>query len=159
MKQQSAHITSTKTPSQYSLNPRKSWLNYRLGDGVRGYDHIASDTERICKDYPGTILCEYLQRTTQKGDVSILRDIVRDWSAGKWKFLKKPVVNSTVVHLRLGDGLCRCNDLRAKCEGGNTTLPNCWENEGDCYKSSTDVLCAYPREYYEPVLQRIYWSL
>ena len=152
-------LTPTKSPSQYSLNPRRNWYPYRLGDGVKRYDRFISDKVQVCRQFPGTILCEYLQRTAKKRDVSVLLDIVRDWSAGKWKFLKKPGVNSIVLHLRLGDGLCRCHDDRVRCKASNKTLPNCWENVGSCYTSSGNLLYAYPKEYYELVAKDLLESV
>ena len=127
--------------------------SYRLGDGVKGYDSKTSDKEQVCKRFPDTILCEYLQRTEEKGDISILQDIVRDWSAGKWNYLEKPGVNSTVMHLRLGDGLCQYLDNRSRCKRSNSSyIPSCWEIEGDCTRNVRGAFYAYPRDFYKPVV-------
>ena len=42
-----------------------------------------------------------------------------------------PAADEIVVHLRLGDGLCAQYD--PQCRGNDTSPPNCWENDADCW--------------------------
>jgi hypothetical protein len=33
----------------------------------------------------------------------------------------------------------------------NARIPNCWENDTDCFVNQHGAFYAYPRDYYEPV--------
>ena len=145
-------VVQEKASSLQSL--RTYWNGYRLADGVKGYDRKISNKHDVCKRWPGSILCEYLKRTEQKKDISTLADIVRHWDISGWGDLDKPSANTTVMHLRLGDGLCgRYDQARLNCRTVNPGNRSCWDNDTDCFKSTNGLLYAYPKEYYEPVAQ------
>jgi len=71
---------------------------------------------------------------------------------------------TTVLHLRLGDGLCGQYDLGSwggtRCKAVDTArIPSCWENETDCFVNGHENFYAYPRHYYEQVAAELLESV
>jgi len=141
---------------------------------LKEFGNMGSRRYEVCERWPDSLLCEYFTRTDQANDISVLADIVDQWnntnaSHGSGANKNKPSRNITVLHLRLGDSLCGIYDLgsqwdRTRCKGAkvgvdNARIPNCWENDTDCYAGSEGVLYAYPKQYYVQVVADLLESL
>jgi len=134
-----------------------SWNDYRIGDGVI---FGTLKKKKVCEQWPDSLLCEYLKRTSQKKNSTILADIVSQWNTSRGRHTNKPCTSTTVLHLRLGDGLCGRYDLGSwsgtRCKGAkvgttNARIPSCWEKDTDCFVNQHKDFYAYPKNYYEPV--------
>jgi hypothetical protein len=95
----------------------------------------------------------------QANNISVLSDIVNQLK-NSGSNADMPGANTTVLHLRLGDGLCGQYDLGSwrgtRCKGAkigadNARIPNCWGNDTDCFVNQHGAFYAYPRDYYEQV--------
>jgi len=152
---------NTTTSPTIDLSLAKYWNGYRIGDGIKSYRYESSirDASKVCMRWPGSLLCKYLTRTDQANNITVLVDIINQSK------IDIPAANTTVMHLRLGDGLCgQYNDLSKWCRGAKTgtenpTTRNCWENDKDCFKSIGGYIYAYPREYYEQVATELLKSV
>lgn len=146
--------------SPTTLDASWKWNNYRLGDGFRGYNG-ADNVHDVCKAYPGSILCEYLQKRTKKEkDMPTLLKIIdrriqigvnRSDSLGG----PIPAENFAVVHLRLGDGLCAPDDSMEGCarpEG----VTDCWKDDLACFRRPWGQYAFSEKHYADvpPVLER-----
>lgn len=80
---------------------RYGGLEYRLGDLYYGKLEIKHIPVRyiFCKEWPGTIGCEYALRKRSIRDFTTLTNLIRDRTTAK------PPNCTLVVHLRLGDVL------------------------------------------------------
>ena len=146
----------------------ENWNDYEIGDGVkRIWKYKGSRRYEVCERWPDSLLCKYYTRTEKANDISVLADVVDQWnntgaSHGNSVYKNTPSRNITVLHLRLGDSLCGKYDLGSqwdgtRCKGAkvgvdNARIPDCWENETDCYVGSEGFLYAYPKHYYVQVV-------
>lgn len=153
----------------------ENWNDYEIGDGIkRLWKYKGSRRYEVCERWPDSLLCEYFTRTDQANDISVLADIVDQWnntdaSHGSSANKNKPSRNITVLHLRLGDGLCGKYDLGSqwdatRCKGAKVgvdtaRIPNCWENDTDCYVGREGVFYAYPKHHYVQVAADLLESL
>ena len=152
---------NTTTSPTIDLSLAKYWNGYRIADGIKSYRYESSikDASKVCMRWPGSLLCKYLTRTDQANNITVIVDIINQSK------IDTPDAHTTVMHLRLGDGLCgQYNDLSKWCRGAKTgtenpTTRNCWENDKDCFKSRGGYIYAYPREYYEQVATELLKSV
>ena len=119
------------------------WNNYRLGDGFKGIQG-ADNQGNVCKSYPGSILCEYLQKRTRRGKdwPTLLKIIDRRIqeinssaapSHGARSELLVPDGDVAVVHLRLGDGLCARTEAAGGCARPQG-VTDCWKDDRACFR-------------------------
>ncbi|KAL7522890.1 hypothetical protein ACHAWX_007615 [Stephanocyclus meneghinianus] len=152
-------------PGQSSIRNPVNWNGYRLGDGVKMYDkNGVSNRMKVCERWPDSVLCEYLKYTTEANHIAVLAYIVNRRNSIHDGHAERPSLNTTVVHLRIGDGLCGMYDLGSwggsRCKGAEpgspiARIPDCWENETDCFVDEHGALYAFPKEYYEPVAEEL----
>jgi len=98
--------------------PRSS--DYRLGDIFKG----AHDAP-ACDRFPASIGCAYTQERGHTSDLGALLRVLDEFA------LMASPPNATVLHLRLGDGLCVEHD--AQCRRQRDGVPDCWRHDTDCW--------------------------
>jgi hypothetical protein len=124
------------------------WNRYRIGDAIKFVPGAAG-----CERYPDSIVCDYLQQTTRPMNIEVLRQVVRNRSQNA----TIPHPSDIVVHLRLGDGLCAEKDPQCQLRNQSTT-PDCWHYEQDCFRNSKQKLYAYPKEWYIRVVKELRYT-
>ena len=97
------------------------WNNYRIGDIFKEYADAPA-----CDQFPKSIGCKYILEKTRPLDIDTLLRILYNWRI--WPTFKP---KNTVLHLRLGDGLCLENDIQ--CHRQRKGAPNCWKFDSDCW--------------------------
>ena len=113
------------------------WNDYRIGDGIsRQYGSPG------CERYPRSIVCEYTKETRLSNDLDALTKVLTRYSGAEIER------GEALLHVRLGDGLCARTD--PACRGYRTSLPDCWNNDEDCWKdkNSKTKQYAYSKEWY-----------
>lgn len=111
-------VSHAETPMQID------WNNYRLGDAIR-------QLWQACDEYPDTIACEYQKLTKKAIDIPVLQKVLKAYDDRNSKILQY-TSNRTVLHLRLGDGLCVKND--PLCPLDNTKPLDCWHDSRSCFR-------------------------
>jgi len=125
------------------------WNEYRIGDGI-SFQYDAPGCER----FPGSIVCLYRKETRRPNDFGVLFNVLQ-------KFSEHEVAEDhhaddvAFLHARLGDGLCAQHD--PPCRGTQNTVPDCWNNNEDCFVNvdSETKQYAFTKEWYEPVTKEL----
>ena len=117
-----------------------SWNDYRIGDGI-AFQYGAPGCER----YPKSIVCDYTRETKEPNDISSLIHVLGKYSEQLGDGL-------AALHVRLGDGLCA--QIDPTCREDMKTIPDCWNDDGDCWSDPSSVTkqYAYSRLWYESVV-------
>ena len=130
------------------VTPKERWAYYRLGDIVTtraGMQFHQKTCEHICECWPESIACAYYEEALRSADSTSVAK--RGLNDGKLAILKglvdryggdKPLPNTTVVHLRLGDTMSR---------------DDCWE-EPPCTTLGRWIH-VYPFNWYDEVVREI----
>ena len=117
-----------------SLSP---WNDYRISDGIlRQYDAPG------CETYPTSLVCKYHIEAAGSSGLNLgalLRVLERiERQKPLWRDHSE---KTALLHLRLGDGLCA--QLDPTCRGERIDIPNCWENDEDCFVNPNSVTNQY----------------
>ncbi|MAB71969.1 MAG: hypothetical protein CMJ54_05640 [Planctomycetaceae bacterium] len=72
------------------------WAKYRLGDFFQ-----FPEGRKRHEEFPGTIIHEYYQRTSEPGDYKVLREVIDD--VRSIRKIEIPKRDCCVIHLRTGD--------------------------------------------------------
>lgn len=86
----------------HNLVKKNPLIDYRIGDGFYALSGDSDFRNKTFREYPNTILSEYLKRTTNNQDYNCLISIIN----GKNYNIPKHIPfnnNYTIVHLRIGD--------------------------------------------------------
>ena len=88
----------------YKFGDALSGWNARRVEKMAGYTHFI---DYCCSKYPGSIVCDYRQRTKKFNDVDVLTNVISEraklYHNAKKGCLSLPKENQFVIHLRLGD--------------------------------------------------------
>ena len=123
----------------FSKRVTSLYNDYRLGDILAGHTAPGKTWENqtktwyVCKKWPLSLACRYRQATRNHHDVAVLSSLLP---------ATRPE-NTTVLHVRLGDGA-----------GG----PGCWEIP--CYGQHGNLqgaggVYSFPRHHYAQVVQQL----
>lgn len=88
----------------------KKWLNYRLGDTIKGMYNLRQQSGK----YPGSIAEEYVKLTSElekkNNNFEVLHKIIKNRSKNN----KIPDKNDIVIHIRLGDSITKFDNGKIK---------------------------------------------
>ena len=137
-------LTATSARGETMAGPvRRSWNEYRIGDGVALYPGAPA-----CAEFPGSIVCAYHLETNQPNNISALVKVLDQRAKTRIDD------DIAVVHVRLGDGLCAKVD--EPCRGTKTGDPDCWNHDEDCwYDNTISRQYTYSKYWYESVISQL----
>lgn len=128
-------ISLVCTLSQLEPHDHDEFVDYKLGDAIRGWNRRKSTgyahfIDYCCGEFPGSIVCDYRRLTKSFSNISTLGEVSRRrgtlYHNAKSGCLSLPDPDTFVIHLRLGD-VIKTDDCFYKQCSRYVVSTRCWE--------------------------------